>query len=37
MELNVVANITIDESEDNHDLIQHFLQFLIGCLFVSCS
>lgn len=28
-------NITINESKDDHDLIQHFLQFLICRLFVS--
>lgn len=35
-ETNVTADITIDESKDNHDLIQHLLQFFVCCLFVSC-
>lgn len=31
-----IINITIDEPKDNHDLIQHLLQFFVCCLFVSC-
>lgn len=27
---------TIDKSKDYHDLIQHLLQFFIGCFFISC-